>query len=349
MTKLFGELALALTAVLAAASADHTAGSADHTADSAGQTFDVVGWYVGDNFTDWPIESLRWDVYSTIRFGSVRVADDGTASSPDSSDASFARMLAMARAHNRTLTLAPGIDAYGCVANATRAAACQRYLDTVGDAVRSIGPGIAGIEFDYECPPTAAGRAGIVSKAEARAFTALLDGVQRALGAGYTASADVGVWGVSQGSYPLGLTPWVDAGLMQANPNLFVNTMSYHAPKSCSVAAWKKDALQMTAQWGLRKEQVNLGIGYFSFNVSGLKTTGEPTWHSLSERCPNVDEKQCACDKIGFASKSMNFEIAAFVREHGYRGLFPWAANYDSFRHNNSLIAYVGRGLGIAA
>ena len=102
MTKLFGELVLALTAVLAAA--------------SPGQPFDVVGWYVGDNFTDWPIESLRWDVYSTIRFGSVRVADDGTASSPDASDASFARMLAMARAHNRTLTLAPGIDAYGCVA-----------------------------------------------------------------------------------------------------------------------------------------------------------------------------------------------------------------------------------------
>ena len=64
MTMLFGELALALTTVLAAA--------------SPGQTFDVVGWYVGDNFTDWPIESLRWDVYSTIRFGSVRVAADGT-------------------------------------------------------------------------------------------------------------------------------------------------------------------------------------------------------------------------------------------------------------------------------
>ena len=34
--------------------------------------FDVVGWYVGSNTADWPLEELNWDVYSTIRLGGIR-------------------------------------------------------------------------------------------------------------------------------------------------------------------------------------------------------------------------------------------------------------------------------------
>ena len=309
-------------------------------------SFDVVGWYVGDNFTDWPLSDLRWDIYSTIRFGEVQIDGYGTCTAPD--DAAFAQMLSAARAHNRTLTLGPGIDVWGCVHNASLAAYCKKYTATVGAAVRSLGPGIAGVEFDYECPPTAAGHAGIVSKAEARAFTQLLDGVQRSMGSGYTVGADVGPWGVSHGSYPLGLTPWVDKDLMALNPALFVNTMSYHAPKDCGIAPWQKDALDIHNLWGLSKSQINIGINYFSFNLSGFeKIVGEPTWHTLGEHCPNVDEGTCICDGIGFVSKNQNYEIGKFVREHGFRGLFPWAANYDAFA-NNSLIAYAGRGLGIS-
>ena len=43
----------------------------------------------------------------------------------------------------------------------------------------------------------------------------------------------------------------------------------------------------------------------------------------------------------------MNYDIAAFVKEAGFRGLFPWAANYDSPNAKMSLAVSVGKGLGI--
>ena len=39
-------------------------------------------------------------------------------------------------------------------------------------------------------------------------------------------------------------------------------------------------------------------------------------------------------------------EIGAWVREQGFRGVFPWAANYDTLLNNNSLIPWVNQGLG---
>ena len=123
------------------------------------------------------------------------------------------------------------------------------------------------------------------------------------MGPGYTVGADVGVWGISQGSYPLGLTPWVDRKIMAANEQLFVNTMSYHAPKDCGIAAWQKDALDIHELWGIQKAQINIGIGYFSFNLTGMKVVGEPTWHTLGEHCPDVGEGVCTCDGLDFAGK----------------------------------------------
>jgi len=38
--------------------------------------------------------------------------------------------------------------------------------------------------------------------------------------------------------------------------------------------------------------------------------------------------------------------IGAWVKNAGFRGVFPWAANYDSLRDNNSLITWVNEGLG---
>lgn len=151
------------------------------------------------------------------------------------------------------------------------------------------------------------------------------------------------------GSYLL-TKKWVDTKIFQANPNLFVNTMSYHDPKSCSIDAWKKDAQEMEHSWGLSRKQINLGIGYFMFNHSGFKLVGEPTWGGLSKKCPNITYDTCICDGITFPSKKMNYEIAQFVREGGYRGLFPWAAVYDALGDDpNNLALYVGKGLGLVS
>ena len=43
----------------------------------------------------------------------------------------------------------------------------------------------------------------------------------------------------------------------------------------------------------------------------------------------------------------MNEEIAAFVKAEGFRGLFPWAANYDSPDPKKSLAVWIGKGLGL--
>ena len=80
---------------------------------------------------------------------------------------------------------------------------CQTYLTTLGPAVRSCGPNIRGLEFDHEgddehgpfgLDPKYWGRAGIVSKDEARWFTQLMDDMQRSMGGNYTVGEDIGVW-----------------------------------------------------------------------------------------------------------------------------------------------------------
>jgi hypothetical protein len=45
----------------------------------------------------------------------------------------------------------------------------------------------------------------------------------------------------------------------------------------------------------------------------------------------------------------MNVEIGQYVRKAGYRGVFPWAANYDSPNANESLAVWLGKGLGLVA
>ena len=60
--------------------------------------------------------------------------------------------------------------------------------------------------------------------------------------------------------YPFNLlTPWVDAGIIRANPNLFVNTMSYHWTHDCSIEPWRRDARVVHELWGIPKSQINIG------------------------------------------------------------------------------------------
>jgi len=175
-----------------------------------------------------------------------------------------------------------------------------------------------------------------------------------------TAGADIDAVGVESiwghgNVYPLGLlTPWVDKAIFTANKNLFVNTMSYHYPRSCSIGAWKRDGWVTHTVWGIPKAQINLGIGYYSYNITASPRKidpivgGEPSWNTLSQACPSLSPEVCVCQGINFASKAMNREIAAYVKAQGFRGLFPWAANYDSPVATESLAVWLGKGLGRA-
>ena len=75
--------------------------------------------------------------------------------------------------------------------------------------------------------------------------------------------------------------------------------------------------------------------------------TGEPTWHTLSKLCPNAGYDQTVCEDIAFFGKEQNEEIGKFVREQGWRGVFPWAANYDDVGSttNNTMSHWLGKGL----
>lgn len=118
--------------------------------------------------------------------------------------------------------------------------------------------------------------------------------------------------------------------------------MSYHTPEDCTILSWEVDAYFTHSIWGIPKKQVNLGIGYYSFNASG-----EPIWLNLNKLCPDIAVDVCMCEGVAFASKQMNQKIGELVSSQGFRGVFPWAANYDALCNStNSLIRYLSRGLG---
>jgi hypothetical protein len=66
---------------------------------------------------------------------------------------------------------------------------------------------------------------------------------------------------------------------------------------------------------------------------------------TLSALCPNAAPEQHLCRGIAYCGKAMNEAIGRAVREEGFRGVFPWAANYDSVEHNNSLARGLRKGL----
>ena len=183
--------------------------------------------------------------------------------------------------------------------------------------------------------------------------------MQKSMGGDYTVSEDIGVWGFGSAydagdEYPLNLlTPWVDVDIIKSNPNLFVNTMSYHWRKDCSIKPWQTDAKVVHDLWGIPKSQINLGVGFYSSNHTGVPGElpwvyhGEPTWSSLSKLCPDIPEDVCECAGIPFTSKHECMQIGQLVKQEGFRGVFPWAANYDTMDPKNSLIHYVGLGLGL--
>jgi hypothetical protein len=189
-------------------------------------SLDVVGWFVGTDESSFSLDDVQWDVYSTIRCGYIQYdPDTGAASRP--ADAFFEKCRETALAHNSTVTLGPGdLPIEDCIysSDPSTKEKCDNYIATLGDAIRSCGEGVTGIDFDHEGDHTALGKAGVVSSWEANAYSSILDRMQKSMGDGYTVSADIQAWGYESiwggaDSFPIGYTPWVDADIFAANPN----------------------------------------------------------------------------------------------------------------------------------
>jgi hypothetical protein len=307
---------------------------------------EAVGWWVGDitSTTQNELALLDWDLYTIIRpqFG-PNVATDGSCSC----NLTALETAFVATVHQRGLKVQAGPNLNVtrvlpvAVGGAGDAAHRDRYIATIGAAVTACG--FDGLEFDYEplndCSSSKPNSC-IMTPEHATSFTVLLADIKRAMGSGKLVSEDMGVWGLGQGSYPLMLEPWINVSMLNAGAIDFINTMSYHHPLDGTIAPWKSDAAWMDRH-GIDRRRVNLGIPYYSFNGSH----GEPIWRTLSKLCPDAAPEQHVCHGVTFCGKDQNHAIGAFVREQGFRGVFPWAANYDSFELNNTLAVWLGRGL----
>ena len=86
-------------------------------------------------------------------------------------------------------------------------------------------------------------------------------------------------------------------------------------------------------------------FAYVQMNKTGFKLNNEPTWNKLSNLCPNININENICKNISFIGKKMNENIGKLIRKYNLGGVFPWAANYDSIKHNNSLINWLYKGL----
>lgn len=315
---------------------------------------DVIGWYVGSNgntSASFPPSALAWNFYTRVVVRMPPADDSGAIACPSpAADPLLYEVVALARAHDAGVLWVGGGEVWELI-NGSSSGAARRtaFLASVGAA--ALACGVAGIEFDFECPPTPAGRAGVVSPAEADAYTVFLADVLAALesagGAQATVSADLGVWGLDGAwgkgsSYPLELEPWVNVTRLREHPALYVNTMSYHTPDDCSTDLWALDGAFFSDVWGIPRAQINLGIGFFSYNASA-----EPTWGQLAAHCPGVAPSVCHCAGVAFAGKDMVEAIGAYVQAQGFRGVFPWAADYDSLAPDDALITPLARGLGL--
>ena len=298
-----------------------------------GDSPDVVGWFVGSDYEEFI--QIPWNYYTHIRVGNLDILPNGTATC--SPDPFFQKVLSYTNDHNLSIQLG------GYNINITRCSFdsggsyCDNLYNTVQSAVKSCGPQVTGIEFDWEWGKQYINLFGYISESHVIGFSSFIDKLQVALGTPYTVSCDVDL-------YLLPFTRWVAGWIFQNNPNLFVNTMSYYTPYSCSISHWKSDGWVVHNEWGVPMNQINIGIGYFStiYNLYH-KIVKEPTWKYLQLECPNISNTNCICNKTPYVSPQMNYEIGQFISETGYRGVFPWAANYDSLQR--PLISHLIKGL----
>ena len=302
--------------------------------------FRAVSWYVSaSNQLDphFPIHKLDWDFYTHIRIAAPLVMPNGTVFC-DRTNKIIPKIVNMAHNHNTKVQWGVGVKDIWNFPNHTIK---QNFLESIGDATNACN--IDGVGVDYEWQDTKWGKIGVVTPHQSTLYTEFLASLKKALGPGKIVSADISIWGMAPGNYLLGVFPWINASMLNEGKIDFVNTMSYHWNKDGNIWSWEKDAFFIDL-WKIDRKRVNIGIPYFS-KVKKNNQLSEPLWNDLSQYCPNIHPSLNTCQNITFVGKKMNEDIGKFVKDKGFGGVFPWAANYDSYQHNNSLVKWLAKGL----
>ena len=304
--------------------------------------FNVTSWWVGEmNNPDFQLEQLNWDTYTHIHYGSPLFDMKGRTSC-NKTDYNFKKLVDMAHENNvKVMCGGGGMPLDDFLWNHKKSYMRKNYLKTIGKAVRECN--VDGISVDYEFAKIAKEQIGIVTPKQSTHYSYWLKDLKKALGKDKIVSADISIEGIGKGNWILGVLPWVNATMLNRGDFDYINTMSYHWSSCGSILAWEKDMFFIDL-WGIDRNRVNLGLPYFSTKF-WQHSGSEPIWRTLSPKCPDINPLQNTCNGTVFVGKDMNYRIGKFIKDNGFRGAFPWAANYDSVQYNNSLIQWLRKGL----
>lgn len=306
--------------------------------------FDTIGWYLTNNQCNEAMtpDTFPFNYYTHIVVESTPiVAEDGSASC-NQTDPFLKRMVELGKIYGKKIIWRDGLPTNNfknVFMNKSWIQYRAKYLATIDDAMTMCR--VDGIEFDYEPID------GTVTKYEATQYTEFLASIKSMVGPIRTVGIDMGIWGITRGSFPLMIEPWIDVEMLKENAFDYVNIMSYHSNDNLfnhtddTILPWIKDTYILTQLWNMPADKINLGIPYYSFN----KTYNEVSWCQISNLCPNIDLNATECTGIRIVSKKMNFEIGQYIKSINYRGAFLWPANYDSIYHNNTMVEWLHQGL----
>ena len=325
-----------------------------------------------------PPEDIQWSALTHIALAAPTILPNFTAVCNASTTEK--RVSALAKAHGVKVIWIVDEDIFPSNNRSVLVDPAQRhaFLSTVGTAAAACG--VDGVDADFEGwdDPQRKGTtcAAVGSDCDWNVYTDFLNGIRDALNvavevapaaaekqahsglaAQKTVSACLGNWN---------LVSWVNPKRFKGD---WVSLMSYSATSydNASVADYRAQG-EIAVRAGLRKSMINIGLGTYS---SG----GE--WCQASAACPNLDPAARFCSGPGANSthicstrdpswncakgpgphcgpeggcpvplggKNSAMEIGQMLREEGY-GAFIWELNYDTSADNNSLTAWIEKGL----
>ena len=289
----------------------------------------VIGWY--DGFPSLSSPLFPWETYTHLRVHGPMMIGNQAFCNHTQMDG----IVDMARKHNVSVLWDQGINASYIVQKETP----EEYWDTIGKAVQDCN--IDGIEVDLETLPDSI---GLVSPRQANKYSLWLSKLRKTIQK--PVGCDISLPGIGLGNWILGWLPWINVTMLNKGEFDWVSTMSYHWNKNNNIFAWEKDVWVLKNVWKIDPQRINLGIGYFSkrWGKDPFRLMEEPTWQSLSSKCPNVSLNQTICDDVLFVSKKMNYDLGKLIRKEKIGGMFPWMIDYDSYQNNNTLSKYLIEG-----
>lgn len=314
--------------------------------------FDSIGWFIensgcGDLMTP---SNFLFDHYTHVLVGQVKVFDNGTAIC-DTSDLVLKQFVKLSQVNDIKIMVREGIPAsimYNLTTGNSMVKYRTNYLASIKSALNQCGIN-GGIEFDYEFDTTVLGISGFVSDKVSTSYTQFLADVKNALGPNKQVGCNMGVWGLSHSTFPLMFKPWINVSMVNHGAIDYVNTMSYHSNDNLfpwthddqNILPWEMDGHIVTKVWGLHANKTNLGVPLYYCN----KSHSEPIWCNLSPQCQNIDPVSSYCNGIRIVSKMQNYNIGQYIKKNGFRGVLPWAANYDSLLYNNTMVKWITAGM----